>query len=58
VKNVEMQGSVWGSLKWTTLLNTLIKIILQQPHLNDKYKNPAYGRQSISRPMRIVAQMP
>ena len=37
VKNVEMQGSLWGSLKCTTLLDTLNEIILPQPHLTYKY---------------------
>ena len=38
VKDVELQGSVWGSLKCTTLLDTLNKNILPQSHLTYKYK--------------------
>ena len=41
-------GYVW----WTEILLDLIWV-----YINNK-KNPAYGRQSISRPMRIVAPMP
>ena len=33
VKNVEMQGSVWGSLKCTNSMYTLNKNILKQDHL-------------------------
>ena len=39
VKNVEMQGSVWGSLKCTTSLDTLNRIILKQKHLTYKYRS-------------------
>ena len=35
---MEMQGSVWGSLKYTTSMDTLNKTILQQDHLTYKYR--------------------
>ena len=38
VKNVELQGSIWGSLKCTTSMDTLNKILLPQEHLAYKYK--------------------
>ena len=38
VQDVELQGSIWGSLKCTTLMDTLNKIILPQEHLTYKYK--------------------
>ena len=38
VKDVEIQGSVWGSLKCTTTMDQLNKTILQQEHLTYKYK--------------------
>ena len=38
VSNVELQGSVWGSLKCTTAINQLNKIILPQHELTYKYK--------------------
>lgn len=38
VKNVELQGSIWGSLKCTTAMDTLNKILLPQEHLTYKYK--------------------
>ena len=38
VKDVELQGSVWGSLKCTTLLDTLNKNILPQSNLTYQYK--------------------
>ena len=38
VTDVEMQGSVWGSLKCTTIMDTLNKIIFPQSHLTYKYK--------------------
>ena len=38
VTDVELQGSVWGSLKCTTLMDTLNKIILPQSHMTYKYK--------------------
>ena len=34
----ELQGSVWGSLKCTALMDTLNKIILPQSHMTYKYK--------------------
>ena len=39
VKDVEMQGNVWGSLKCKTTMDQLNKIILQQDHLAFRYKN-------------------
>ena len=33
MKNVELQGLIWGSLKCTTLMDTLNRIILPQEHL-------------------------
>ena len=36
--NVEMQGSVWGSLKCTTTMDQLNKIILPQKQLTYNYK--------------------
>ena len=38
VKDVEIQGSVWGSLKCTTTLDQLNKTILKQDKLIYKYK--------------------
>ena len=38
VKDAEIQGSVWGSLKCTTTLNELNKTILKQDKLIYKYK--------------------
>jgi hypothetical protein len=38
VKDVEMQGSVWGGLKFTTSMDTLNKIMLTQDYLTYKYK--------------------
>ena len=38
MKDVEFQGSIWASLKSTTLMDTLNKIILPQEHLTYKYK--------------------
>ena len=38
VKNVEIQGSVWGSMKCTTLMDQLNKTILTQDNLTYKYK--------------------
>ena len=38
VNNVEMQGSVWASLKCTTSMDTLNKTILEQDHLTYKYR--------------------
>jgi hypothetical protein len=43
VKSVEMQGSVWGSLKCTSSMDTLNQIILPQDHLTYQYK----GDQSV-----------
>ena len=37
VNNVEMQGSVWGSHKCTTSMDTLNRTILEQDHLTYKY---------------------
>ena len=34
-----MQGSVWGSLKCTTSMDTLNRIILEQKHLTYKYRS-------------------
>ena len=39
VNNVEMQGSVWGSLKCTNSMDTLNKTILEQDHLTYKYRS-------------------
>ena len=39
VNNVEMQGSVWGSLKCTNSMETLNKTILEQYHLTYKYRS-------------------
>ena len=39
VNSVEMQGSVWGSLKCTTSMDTLNKAILEQDHLTYKYRS-------------------
>ena len=36
--DVELQGSVWGSLKCTTLMDILNKIILPQSHMTYNYK--------------------
>ena len=36
--NIEMQGSVWGSLKCTTSMDQLNKIILPQEDLTYSYK--------------------
>ena len=38
VKDVEMQGSIWGSLKCTSSMDTLNKIVLPQDNLIYKYK--------------------
>jgi hypothetical protein len=38
VSKVELQGSVWGSLKCTTAMDQLNKIILPQNELTYKYK--------------------
>ena len=38
VSHVELQGSVWGSLKCTTAMDQLNKIILPQDELTYKYK--------------------
>ena len=38
VKNVKLQGSVWGSLKCTASMDQLNKIILPQDELTYKYK--------------------
>ena len=38
VKNVEMQGSVWGSLKCTASMDTLNRTILQEDDLTYKYR--------------------
>ena len=38
VNNVEIQGSVWGSLKCTTSMDTLNRTILEQDHLTYKYR--------------------
>ena len=38
VSNVELKGSVWGSLKCTTAINQLNKIFLPQDELTYKYK--------------------
>ena len=38
VKNVEIQGSVWGSMKCTNTMDQLNKIILKQDHLTYHYK--------------------
>jgi hypothetical protein len=38
VKDVVMQGSVWGSLKCTTTMDILNKNILEQDHLQYKYR--------------------
>ena len=39
VKNVEMQGSVWGSLKCKVSMEKLNKTILQQDHLTYQYQS-------------------
>ena len=39
VNNVEMQGSVWGSLKCTNSMDTLNKTMLKQDHLTYKYRS-------------------
>ena len=39
VNNVEMQGSVWGSLKCTTSMDKLNQSILKQDHLRYKYRS-------------------
>ena len=39
VKDVIIQGSVWGSLECTTSMDTLNKTILKQEHLKYYYKN-------------------
>ena len=38
VRNVVMQGSVWGTLKCTTTMDKLNKIALQDESLHYKYK--------------------
>ena len=38
VKNVELQGSVWGSLKCTSAMDRLNNIILSQDNLTYQYK--------------------
>ena len=38
VKDVEIQGSVWGSIKCTTTMDQLNKILLQQEQLIYSYK--------------------
>ena len=38
VTDVELQGSVWGSLKCTTLMDTLNKIILPLSQMTYRYK--------------------
>ena len=38
VKNVEIQGSVWGSMKCTNTMDQLNKILLKQDHLTYHYK--------------------
>ena len=38
VKSVEMQGSVWGSLKCTSSMDTLNKTILEQKDITYKYR--------------------
>ena len=38
VQDVELQGSVWGSLKCTTSMDRLNKIILSQDNLTYHYK--------------------
>ena len=38
VKHVEMQGSVWGSLKCTVSMDMLNKTILKQDHLTYQYR--------------------
>ena len=38
VNNVEMQGSVWASLKCAASMDTLNKTILEQEHLTYKYR--------------------
>ena len=39
VHNVEMQGSVWGSLKCTASMDTLNRIILEHKELTYKYRS-------------------
>ena len=39
VKSVEMQGSVWGSLKCTSSMDTLNKTILEQKDITYKYRS-------------------
>ena len=39
VTNVEMQGSVWGSLKCTVSMDMLNKTILKQDHLTYQYRS-------------------
>ena len=39
VQNVEMQGTVWGSLKCTASMDKLNQSILQQDHLTYKYRS-------------------
>ena len=39
VHNVEMQGSVWGSLKCTASMDTLNQIILEQKDLTYRYRS-------------------
>ena len=39
MKNVEMQGSVWGSLKCTVSMDKLNKTILKQDHLTYQYQS-------------------
>ena len=41
VKNVELQGSVWKSLKCTSSMDRLNKIILSQDNLTYQYKGDA-----------------
>ena len=37
INNVEIQGNVWGSLKCTTTMDQLNKILLQE-HIKYRYK--------------------
>ena len=39
VKDVVMQGSVWGSMKCTTTMDKLNKTMLKEDNLNYHYKN-------------------
>ena len=38
IHNVEIQGGVWGSLKYATTMDQLKKILIQQEHLKYRYK--------------------